>query len=132
MRLVVSGAFPVGAFAIVAAMSFAQGPQARIMRLSPAAVRELPVNLVKDLQRRGCTIPQAGYNKKPNNVIKGEFAKPGQRDWAVLCSIKEVSTILVFWNGSEKNPSAIAPMKDQIYIQASGKSQLLYQGKSVR
>jgi hypothetical protein len=45
--------------------------------------------------------------KKPKNVIKGEFARPGQTDWAVLCSVKGVPTILVFWDGSEKNPTAI-------------------------
>jgi len=34
-------------------------------------------------------------------------------DWAVLSSLKGVSTILVFWNASEKNPDAIAPAKDR-------------------
>jgi len=52
------------------------------------------------------------YAKKPNNVIKGEFARPGQIDWAVLCSVKGVSTILVFWNGSENNPAALLPAAD--------------------
>jgi len=42
---------------------------------------------------------------------------------AVLCSIKGVSTILVFWNGSEKNPAAIAPLEDRIFIQAFKKDQ---------
>jgi hypothetical protein len=119
-------ALPAVAFATVAAMSFAQEPQARIARLSPAAIRGLPANLAKDLQRRGCTIPQEAHTKKLNNVIKGEFAKPGQKDWAVLCSIEGVSTILVFWNGSDKNPAAIAPMEDRIYIQAFKKSQFSY------
>lgn len=121
--LVLFVASPVAA---VAAISFAQEPQARIVRLSPAAVRELPANLAKELQRRGCAIPQEANTKKLNNVIKGEFAKSGQKDWAVLCSIKGVSTILVFWNGSEKNPSVIAPMEDRIYVQAFRKSEFLY------
>ena len=55
--------------------------------------------------------------KNPHNVIRGEFAKPGQTDWAVLCSVKGVSTILVFWNGSEKNPAEIAKLEDQIFLQ---------------
>jgi len=126
MRLVLVVVSFAGAFATSGILSFAQEPQARIVRLSPSAIRELPANLVKELQRRECTIPQAGYTKKSNNVIKGEFAKPGQKDWAVLCSVKGVSTILVFWNGSEKNPSAIAPMEDRIYIQAFRKSQFSY------
>ena len=60
------------------------------------------------------------YAKKPNNVIKGEFARPGQIDWAVLCSVKGVSTILVFWNGSENNPAALLPAADSNYVQGAG------------
>lgn len=92
----------------------------RIVRLPPAAFTELPGSVVRELQRRGCTIPQEAYTKKAHNVIKGEFAKPGQTDWAVLCSVKGVSTILVFWNGSEKSPEAIAPMEDRVYLQGLG------------
>ena len=75
-------------------------PIARDIHLapSPAAFPELPANLVQELQRRQCTIPQETFSKKRNNVIKGEFARPGQTDWGVLCSVKGVSTILVFWN----------------------------------
>lgn len=126
MRLVVFVALPVAALATLVAVSFAQGPRARIVRLSPAAIRGLPANVVKELQRRGCTIPQETYSRKSNNVIKGEFAKPGQMDWAVLCSVKGVSTILVFWNGSDKNPAAVAAMEDHIYIQAFRKDQSWY------
>jgi hypothetical protein len=67
-----------------------------------------------------------GRTKKPNNVIKGEFARPGQTDWAVLCSVKSVSTILAFWNGSENNPAAIAPSADSNYVQNVGDGQLAY------
>ena len=107
-------------------LSFAQGTPARIVRLSPATVRELPGNLARELQRRGCTIPQEQHSRKTNNVIRGEFAKRGQKDWAVLCSINGISTILVFWNGSEKNPASIAPMEDRIYIQAFRKDQFSF------
>lgn len=102
----------------------------RIVRLPPTAFPELPGNVVRDLQRRGCSIPQEAFTKRRHNVIKGEFAKPGQTDWAVLCSVNQtpwvnslwtdahyVSSILVFWNGSEKNPAAIAPMEDRNYLQ---------------
>ena len=99
-------------------MFFGQSLESWIVRLSPTAFPELPANLVQELQRRQCTIPQEAYSKtKPNNVIKGEFAASGQTDWAVLCSVKGVSTILVFGNGSEKNPAAIAPMEDRNYLQ---------------
>lgn len=89
----------------------------KIVRLQPTAFRELPPNVIGELQRRGCTIPQEAYTKRPHNVVKGEFARPGQTDWAVLCSIKGVSTILVFWNGSEKAPAQVASREDRIFLQ---------------
>ncbi len=58
----------------------------RILRLPPTAFPALPRSVVRELQRRACTIPQvAGFNKR-RNVIQGEFAKPDQKDWAVLCA----------------------------------------------
>jgi hypothetical protein len=117
---------PLMIFASVGTVSFAQTPDARIVRLSPAAIRRLPGNLVKELQRRECTIPQETQSKQSNNVIKGEFAKPGQTDWAVLCSVKGISAILVFWNGSEKNPASLAPMDDRLSIQGFKKSEFSY------
>lgn len=89
----------------------------RIVRLPPAAFPELPGNVVHELQHRGCTVPQTPFTKNPHNVLKGEFAKTGQTDWAILCSVKGVSTILVFWNGSEKNPAEIATLEDRIFLQ---------------
>jgi hypothetical protein len=91
--------------------------EARIVRLPPTAFPELPGNIAGELERRGCTIPQESSTKAPNNVTQGEFAEPGQTDWAVLCSVRGVSTILVFWNGSEKNPAAIAPVEDRHFLQ---------------
>jgi hypothetical protein len=126
MRLFVFTVLLVTSFATFGTLSSAQAPPARIVRLPPAVFRELPINLIKELERRGCTIPQETYSKKRNNVIKGAFAKPGQTDWAVLCSVKGVSTILVFWNGSEKNPAALAPTEDRIYIQGVKKYQFWY------
>ena len=47
-----------------------------------------------------------------DNVVQGHFARPDQTDWAVLCSVRSVSSILIFWNGSEANPSSIESRKD--------------------
>ncbi len=84
-----------------------------------------------DLNRRGCTIPQvpgdAGL-EKPNlqNVIKGEFAKPGQIDWAVLCSVNRVSSILIYWNGSVAGASEIEKRADIDLLQGWGGDRLIY------
>lgn len=113
--------------ALTACAAFAQLPEAlrrefeaagrRIVRLQPAAFPELPGSVVRELQRRGCTIPQEAFSKRAHNAIRGEFARAGQTDWAVLCSVKGVSTILVFWNGSENAPAEIAPAEDRNYLQ---------------
>ena len=112
--------------ALVLAFVLIQSPEAQITRLSPAVFPELPANLVQELQRRGCTVPQETYSKGRNNVIKGEFAKPGQADWAVLCSVKGISTILVFWNGSESNPASLVPVEDKFFAQSYGRGQFGY------
>ena len=89
----------------------------RIVRLPPAAFPGLPGNLVRELQHRGCTVPQEAFSKQPHNVIRGEFARRGQTDWAVLCSAGGFSSILVFWNGAEKNPAEVARLEDRIFLQ---------------
>lgn len=61
-----------------------------------------------------------------HNVIKGEFLKPGQTDWAVLCSVGRVSLILVFWNGSETNPAQIATRDDLDRLQGWGGDKIVY------
>ena len=72
------------------------------------------------------TLSPPTYTKKANNVIRGEFARAGQTDWAVLCSVKGVSTILVFWNGSGNNPDALVPAADSNYVQGNGNGQWAY------
>ena len=87
-------------------------PKPENVRLAPTAFRELPKSLARELQQLGCAIPQTSGVKEPHNVIRGEFAKAGQTDWAALCWQNGASTILVFWNGSKRNPSRIARMED--------------------
>jgi hypothetical protein len=83
----------------------------RILWLAPTPFPMLPRGIVSELQRRGCSIPQA-QSATPMNVIRGAFAMPGQTDWAVLCSVKGATAILVFWNGSGENPAEIARQDD--------------------
>jgi hypothetical protein len=121
-------------FATVAGSAIAQvTPQKQfetadlqVVRLSPTAFPELPQNILADLQRRGCTIPQVPMIDGRQNVIKGEFAKPGQTDWAVLCSVGRLSSILIFWNGSGSNPAEIAKRKDFDDLQGWGSDKIVY------
>jgi hypothetical protein len=59
-------------------------------------------------------------------VIRGEFAKPGQTDWAVLCSINRVSSILVYWNGSETNPAELGKGEDRGLLQTVSEQRVGY------
>jgi hypothetical protein len=70
-----------------------------ISRLSPAAFPELPPQVRQALDRQGCTVPQSFAEDRPHNVIRGRFARAGQLDWAVLCSRRDSSAVLIFWGG---------------------------------
>ncbi|MDH3472227.1 MAG: hypothetical protein OEM59_00935 [Rhodospirillales bacterium] len=76
------------------------------LRLPPSAFPELPQAVAEELAQRGCRIPQvepSDWLEGPHNVISGQFKQPGQTDWALLCSVDRVSSVLVFWNGSAEN-----------------------------
>jgi hypothetical protein len=98
----------------------------QVTRLAPSAFPELPANIRRELERRGCTIPQERADEKPQNAIKGEFTRKGQTDWAVLCSVNQISTILVFRNASERNPSELARETDISKLQAAGGGAIAY------
>jgi hypothetical protein len=100
-------------FLTLTGSSFAQPP------LLPTAFPKLPANIVADLQRRHCKIPQLLHEPKVN-VIQGEFAKPGQSDWAALCEVGHTTAILVYWNGSEINPAQIARQDDAVRYEITG------------
>ena len=75
--------------------------------LPPSAFPELPPAVLQALQTRGCRIPQI-QRRKSNNVIQGSFIKSGQTDWAVLCTTKKLTELLVFENGSADQVVVIA------------------------
>jgi hypothetical protein len=75
--------------------------------IPPSAFPELPAAVVQKLTERGCQIPQL-QRRKRHNVIHGAFLKPGQTDWAVLCTTKNLTELLVFPNGSPEQPMVIA------------------------
>jgi hypothetical protein len=87
------------------------------LRLKPTAFSQLPANIVSFLQKRSCTVPQSFGNSTPHNVIRGQFTRSRQFDWAVLCSRNRVSSILVFWNGSTKSVAEIASSEDKDFLQ---------------
>lgn len=88
------------------------------VRLAPSAFPQLSMNIAQALEKRGCRVPQSFANLKPHNVIRGEFARKGQADWAVLCSLARESSILIFWGGSAVDPAEIAKERDKNQLQS--------------
>lgn len=74
----------------------------------------VPAGVTRELNRRACRVPQHTYQKKPHNVIAGEFALVGQTDWAVLCLVGGVS------NGAADKPAEIAATGGGAFVQALG------------
>jgi hypothetical protein len=98
-----------------------------ILRLPPSRFPQLPRAVREELDQRRCTIPQTYFPGPPHNVIEGAFARPGQRDWAVVCSLNRRSTILVFWAGKLTPPPAeLAPMDDSHFLQTIGDGKIGY------
>ena len=93
---------------------------AAIRRLPPEAFPELPNWVKKELKRRQCTVPQTFISTRPHNVIQGEFARKGQKDWAVLCSTGLKSSLIVFWGGSGEEVFAFPAGPDKSYLQGTG------------
>ena len=87
-------------------------------RLSPSEFHDLPAAIQSDLIERNCTIPQAGSNPRPHNVISGHFQVPGRKDWAVLCSIDRMSRILMYKGGDVRSlyekPDSASPDRDWV------------------
>lgn len=99
-----------------------------IVRLSPARFSSLPPSIKRELERRGCTIPQYWGAKAPLNVISGSFAKAGQKDHAVLCSRDGASEIEVFWGGTARCPSPVpgSNESDETYLQTGSRGDFEY------
>lgn len=105
-----------------------------IKRLSPAAFKELPAPIVKQLEGEGCTVPQEAFNlalrqdskNELTNVIHGEFARKGQTDWAVLCSRQSKSSIRIFWGGPASCPNKMGTIEDTASLQGAGDSRIEY------
>ncbi|MEZ5404296.1 MAG: hypothetical protein R2729_31745 [Bryobacteraceae bacterium] len=77
-------------------------------RLPPSAFPGLPYAVRQELVERRCLTPRLAPLRRRHNVVRGSFERPGQIDWAVLCSTRGVSRILVFWNGDPARVTELA------------------------
>jgi hypothetical protein len=100
--------------------------QREIKRLPPSAFAQLPHEVMKQFEELRCKVPQSFLRTQAHNVIRGEFARKGQTDWAVLCSKNERSSILVFWGKPTKCPGELASVEDKIFLQEIGENRIDY------
>jgi hypothetical protein len=97
--------------------------KAPIRRLPPNAFRQLPVAITEGLEARKCLIPQIWGDKTPHNVIRGSFTGAQRNEWAVLCSRRGTSSILIFRADSAKLIAEIAAAKDENFLQGRNDGQ---------
>lgn len=76
----------------------------KIRHLPPDSFPELPEAVNRQLQERGCLVPQTYEARRPENVIQGSFERAGSSDWAVLCSAHGTVSLLVFFGSSKGTP----------------------------
>lgn len=99
---------------------------AQVVRLSPSKFPQLPITIRRELDRRGCTIPQVWGDNRPHNVIHGRFIQIAELDWAVLCSVNRTSSILMFRNASSARVIEIARESDSDKLQDMGGDHMGY------
>ncbi len=84
--------------------------------------------MARGLSGRGCEIPQEWFTQTPHNIVSGAFRKPGQTDWAALCSIAGRSTTLVFWDGAAGDVEEVpqSGVADKNWLQEIGAGRIGY------
>ncbi len=84
----------------------------RFRRLPVSSFPEIPSPIAATLAQRGCMIPQTWQAHRPENVIHGSFQRPGSQDWAVLCSVNGLTSLLVFFSdASAPQPATPQPIE---------------------
>ena len=98
-----------------------------VRRLPPDSFPRLPVAIRSALSARGCSVPQSFVEGAPHNVISGCFAQAQQRDWAVLCSRHDSSSVLIFWGGrGTVPPDELGWTADAGFLQGIGAGRIGY------
>lgn len=94
--------------------------EASIVRLPPEAFPGIGPQIRKELERRGCLIPQNFSSSRPHNVVRGRFMNSGRPDLVVLCSRQKSSSILVFRGGLSNSVVELAGRPDADFLQQVG------------
>jgi hypothetical protein len=102
-------------------------------RLPPSSFKSAPKWVVEDLVARGCTIPQVPAfmlapfaAQEPSNLIRGQFARNGEWDWAAICSRGGKSRAVVLWGGPPACPSDLREVEDAGQLESIGAGKFGY------
>jgi hypothetical protein len=98
----------------------------QLSRLDPSAFTKVPPDVVAALQAKHCTIPQATGDPAPHNIIRGSFVKPGQTDWAALCSRAKASAIMIVWGGEAACSDELEVREDRAYLKRVAGDKIVY------
>ncbi len=112
---------------VVACAMLAQAEELRpleVVRLPAERFVDVPAEVRAFIAESKCLVPQPAdrvrANMPPVNVTRGEFARAGQTDWAILCSRDEKSSIVVFWGGPTRCATPIFEQPDSNFFQGIG------------
>jgi hypothetical protein len=93
---------------------------ADVPRLSPDSFPRLPNAVRAELNRRDCVVPQTYGDTARHNVVTGAFTSHGAVEWAVLCSVKRESRILVLDAATGAVVDSLEKVADKQWLQTIG------------
>jgi hypothetical protein len=96
-----------------------------IVRVPPLYFLGMPPAIREALESRGCTVPQTWGEQWPNNAVRGHFTGDSSDDWAVLCSRRSASSLLVFRGG--KVVASLVASPDRHYLAGVVPGRAVYQ-----
>ncbi len=95
-RALVIGVVSAGVLVTSAWVVLRALPKALLLSRYP----ELPDRVATDLARRGCSVVPDRVRRGGRNVLRGEFTRAGQTDWAVLCRQGDQASLIVYPAGN--------------------------------
>ncbi len=96
-----------------------------IHRLPPSSFPELPAPIANLINQRGCLIPQTYEAHRPENVVEASLERSGSRDWALLCSVKNTVSLMVFFASAPERPMILATAPELERLQAHDPGRVL-------
>ena len=84
----------------------------KLPRFTTERFAALPPTVREQFRLMNCQVPQPSLTGGPQNVIQGEFAAKGQRDWAALCSNGSTTEVRIVWGGAVRCEDRLAARQD--------------------